>query len=284
MADQVIERDSLGPLTKLRPGWSRGCLSGAPNVKTQFATSMVFKEYKPRSARRHRLHGSIRYACSGRRIAVLQGSGKTDLNRSLAMRHRQRRHGTGRLRDAVDSRKFLISLTTVKGVSQTAAELQHLLNERSVLAARGIEVDDAQRYALLREVASALTFLHDIDVCVGDISPKNMLFALTPREAVYFIDCDAMRIKGISALPQAETPGWEVPPGEELATIYSDTYKLGLLALRLVAGDQDTRSPKRIPSATPNLLRQIITDTLTKEPERRPLPAAWSYVLGHAVE
>ena len=124
--------------------------------------------------------------------------------------------------------EFFISLTTVKGVSTSTAEFQHLLNHSSVLAARGITVDDAQRYSLLREVASGLAFLHKHGVCVGDISPKNMLFSLTPHEAVYFIDCDAMRIDGVSALTQVETPGWAVPAGEDLATIYSDTYKLGL--------------------------------------------------------
>jgi hypothetical protein len=75
--------------------------------------------------------------------------------------------------------------------------------------------------------------LHKHGVCVGDISPKNLLFALIPHPAVYFIDCDAMRIDGVSVLRQVETPGWQVPAGEELATVYSDTYKLGLLALRL---------------------------------------------------
>ena len=103
--------------------------------------------------------------------------------------------------------EFFIPLKTVKGVSNTAAEFQHLLNHSSVLAARGIDIDDAQRYSLLREVASGLAFLHKHGVCVGDISPKNLLFSLTPHAAVYFIDCDAMRINGVSALPQMETPG-----------------------------------------------------------------------------
>src|SRR6202012_357386 len=106
----------------------------------------------------------------------------------------------------------------------------------------------------------------------------------TPHAAAYFIDCDAMRINGVSALPQMETPDWEVPAGEELATIYSDAYKLGLLALRLGAGPHETKNLGHIPSATPALLRQIITDTLSKAPQQRPLPEAWSYVLGHAVE
>jgi eukaryotic-like serine/threonine-protein kinase len=179
---------------------------------------------------------------------------------------------------------FYIDLTTVKGISRTTAEFQHLLNPPSVLTARGITITDAQRYALLREVAKALAFLHRIGVCVGDISPKNLLFSLHPRPAVYFIDCDAMRINGVSVLPQVETPEWEVPAGEELATIHSDTYKLGLLALRLLARDQNTKDIQQLPSTTPKPLRQLITDTLTNKPERRPLPEAWTYLLGHTLE
>jgi serine/threonine-protein kinase len=179
---------------------------------------------------------------------------------------------------------FFTELTTVKGVSSTPAEFQHLLNHSSVLAARGIVIDDVQRYTLLREAASALAFLHKHGVCVGDISPKNLLYTLTPQQGIYFIDCDAMRINDVSALTQVETPGWGVPSGEELATIYSDTYKLGLLALRLLAGDHDTTNPAHLPPTTPALLRQLITDTVTSDAERRPLPQAWTYVLGHAIE
>jgi len=153
-----------------------------------------------------------------------------------------------------------------------------------VLAARGITIDNAQRYTLLRETASALAFLHKHGVCVGDISPKNLLFSLDPHEAVYFIDCDAMRINGVSVLPQVETPGWNAPTGEELATIYSDTYKLGLLALRLLTGEQDTTNLQHIPTNTPTQLRQIITDTLTRPAHQRPLPEAWTYVLANAIE
>jgi hypothetical protein len=93
-----------------------------------------------------------------------------------------------------------------------------------------------------------------------------------------------MRINTVSALPQVETPGWNAPPGEELATIYSDTYKLGLLALRLLTGDHDTTNPRHLPATTPALLRQVITDTLTKQPHQRPLPEAWNYVLTSAIK
>ncbi|MGA8546863.1 MAG: hypothetical protein WB785_16605 [Mycobacterium sp.] len=283
MTRQVIPRDRLGVLSKIGQG-GQGVVYGAPNVKTKFAASMVYKEYKAQTlaeidfgaltAMPALVEESLSYAQAERLIsfaawpcALVEDSGAP----------------TGFVMPAIHD-EFFINLTTVKGVSRTTAEFQHLLNHSSVLAARGITIDDAQRYALLREVASALAFLHKHRVWVGDISPKNLLFSLTPHEAVYFIDCDAMRINGVSVLRQVETPGWEAPPGEELATIYSDTYKLGLLALRLLAGDHDTKNLQHMPSTTPGMLRQIITDTLTNPPHQRPLPEAWTYVLGHAIE
>jgi serine/threonine protein kinase len=283
MTAQVIERDKLGVLTKIGQG-GQGVVYGAPNVKTKFAASMVYKEYKTQTraeidfaalaAMPSLVEDSLSYAEAERLIsiaawpcALVEDAGAP----------------TGFVMPAIPD-EFFIAITTAKGVSSTTAEFQHLLNHPSVLAARGIDVDDAQRCTLLRETASALAFLHKHGVCVGDISPKNLLFSLTPHEAIYFIDCDAMRINTVSALRQVETPGWDTPPGEELATIYSDTYKLGLLALRLLAGHQDTKNPQHLPQTTPNLLRQIITDTLTNAPAQRPLPEAWTYVLGHAIE
>jgi eukaryotic-like serine/threonine-protein kinase len=283
MTAQVIHRDRLGVLTKIGQG-GQGVVYRAPNVKTTFAASMVFKEYKPQARAEidftalasmpALVEDSLSYAQAERMVsiaawpcALVEDDGAS----------------TGFVMPAI-SDQFFIPLTTVKGVSNTTAEFQHLLNHPSVLEARGINITDNQRYSLLREVASALTFLHKHRVCVGDMSPKNLLFSLTPHEAVYFIDCDAMRINGISALRQLETPGWDAPSGEELATIYTDTYKLGLLALRLLVGDHDTTNPHHLPATTPNMLRQIITDTLKRQPTSRPLPDAWSYVLGHAIE
>jgi eukaryotic-like serine/threonine-protein kinase len=283
MTRQVIERDKLGVLTKIGQG-GQGVVYRAPNVKTKFAASMVYKEYKTQTlaeidftalaAMPALVEDSLSYSQAERLISVAAWPCALVENAGTSM---------GFVMPTIAD-EFFIPLKTVKGVSNTAAEFQHLLNHSSVLAARGIDIDDVQRYSLLREVASGLAFLHKHGVCVGDISPKNLLFSLKPHAAVYFIDCDAMRINGVSALPQMETPEWEVPAGEELATIYSDAYKLGLLALRLVAGDHDTKNLQHIPSTTPGLLRQVITDTLSKAPHQRPLPEAWSYVLGHAIE
>jgi sugar lactone lactonase YvrE/serine/threonine protein kinase len=283
MAGQVIERDRLGVLTKIAQG-GQGVVYQAPNAKTKFAASMVYKEYKPQvradidftalAAMPALVEQSLSYAQAEQLISIAAWPCAMVEDGSTP---------TGFVMPTIPQ-QFFIALTTVKGSSTAAAEFAHLLNHPTVLRARGISVDDAQRYTLLREAASGLAFLHKQGVCVGDISPKNLLFALTPDPAVYFIDCDAMRINSVSVLPQVETPGWQVPAEEELATIYSDTYKLGLLALRLLVGDHDTTNPAHLPFTTPDLLRQAITDTLTNPPQRRPLPDAWNYVLGNAIE
>jgi serine/threonine protein kinase len=283
MTRQVIGRDKLGVLTKIAQG-GQGIVYQAPNVTVKFAASMVYKEYKPQTrtaidvtalaAMPALVEDSLSYAQAEQMVsiaawpcALVDDNGAT----------------TGFVMPAIPP-QFFTMLTTAKGSASSAAEFQHLLNHSSVLAARGVSIDDAQRYSLLRETAAGLAFLHKHGVCVGDISPKNLLFSLTPHPAVYFIDCDAMRINSTSVLPQVETPGWQVPAGEELATIYSDSYKIGLLALRLLVGDHDTTNPAHLPATTPDLLRQVITDTLTNPPQRRPLPEAWNYVLGSAIE
>jgi eukaryotic-like serine/threonine-protein kinase len=283
MTAQVIQRDKLGAITKIAQG-GQGVVYRAPKVKTKFAASMVYKEYKAQTA------GQIDFDALSAMPALVEDSlSYKEAERLISIAAwpcaliQDGDTSKGFVMPAIPD-EFFISMTTVKGISNSSAEFQHLLNHYSVLEARGINIDDAQRYTLLREVASALEFMHKHGVCVGDISPKNLLFSLDPHEAIYFIDCDAMRINGISALPQVETPGWEAPAGEELATIYTDTYKLGLLALRLLVGDHDTKNPQHLPPDTPEQLRQIITDTLKNQPHSRPLPQAWTYVLGHAIE
>jgi serine/threonine protein kinase len=210
----VIARDALGTLTKLGHG-GQGIVYQAPKVKTKFADAMVFKEYQPQ-ARAHVSFDALSAMPTLVEDTLSYHDGQA-LVSIAAWPCALVENGTGPVGFVMPTvpDSFYIDLTTVKGVSRTAAEFQHLLNPPSVLAARGITITDTQRYQLLREVAKTLAFLHRIGVCVGDISPKNLLFSLQPRPAVYFIDCDAMRINDVSVLPQTETPEWEVPAGEE---------------------------------------------------------------------
>ncbi|WP_131811932.1 protein kinase family protein [Mycobacterium mantenii] len=282
MARAAIERSRLGQLTKIGQG-GQGVVYRAPKVSTRFSDHLVFKNYKSQA------RDEIDFSALAAMPDLVESMVYEDGERLISMAAwpcaivEDSGTPTGFVMPEIPE-KFFISLTTLKGKSLNPAEFQHLLNPQAVLYARGISIDDEQRYTLLREVAAGLTFLHSNGVCVGDISPKNLLFSLEPPLTVYFIDCDAMRINEVSALPQVETPGWEVPPGEDLATVFSDTYKLGLLALRLLVGDQDIKSAQGIPSTTPNALRKLIADTLNRPPDKRPLPETWIYVLGNAIE
>jgi DNA-binding helix-hairpin-helix protein with protein kinase domain len=167
----VIAHDDLGVLTKIGQG-GQGVVYRAPNVKTKFAASMVYKEYKIRAradinftalaAMPALVEESLSYAQAERLVsiaawpcALVEEAGTP----------------TGFVMPAIPE-EFFIPLTTVKGVSTTTAEFQHLLNHPSVLEARGIDIDDLQRWTLLRELASGLAFLHKHGVCVGDISEE----------------------------------------------------------------------------------------------------------------
>jgi hypothetical protein len=173
---------------------------------------------------------------------------------------------------------FFVQMRKSSGVSREAAEFQHLLNDDSFLARRQIDLSDRRRYELLAETTRALSVFHRHGIAVGDLSPKNLLFTYEPDPGVYFLDCDAMRFQGQSVMPQVETPGWEVRavnPGEDLGTEASDSYKLGLLALRLLTGSQDRRDPARLPRKVPVAIRDLIAAALSADPARRPEPANW---------
>ncbi|MGP4002731.1 hypothetical protein [Streptomyces sp. 8N706] len=116
---------------------------------------------------------------------------------------------------------------------------EFLLNEDKYLTKVGIVISDEQRLRLLRDLGAMLARFHSLGAVVGDLSPKNLLFGLEPEPSCFLIDCDAMRLHGRDVLPQMETPGWNVPAGEPPATQRSDAYKFGLLAARLIGGQQD---------------------------------------------
>lgn len=172
--------------------------------------------------------------------------------------------------------KFSVQLQGARGDRKPVlAQFQHLLNSPAFLSNKGIRLSHADQFRLLGDVADALDSFHRRDVCVGDLSPMNLLFSLhddTP--AIYFIDCDAMVVGGASVAPQAETPSWAVPTGETLGTPQSDAYKFGLLALRLLAGDQSTHDPERLP-AFADTVRPLVERSLSTKTTDRPRPSDW---------
>ncbi|MDI3385533.1 lipopolysaccharide kinase InaA family protein [Streptomyces sp. B-S-A8] len=175
----------------------------------------------------------------------------------------------------------LRSLTGTPTGAKRLANLEYLLNSDDYVAGIGLTISERHRLMLLADLAATLTRLHRIGITVGDLSPKNLLFTTDPQPECFLIDCDAMRLRGATVLPQAETPDWQVPSGEEKATRTSDVYKFALLAVRLFARDQSATDPTALSSAGPGLV-DLARASLNSDPARRPTPAAWAEQLTSA--
>ncbi|MBM9509643.1 hypothetical protein [Actinacidiphila acididurans] len=154
------------------------------------------------------------------------------------------------------------------------AGVEFLLNPRPYLDRIGIDLGDRQRLQLLMNVAGLLDGLHRLGVAVGDLSPKNLLFTLDPQPSCFFIDCDAMALGGRSVLRQTETPGWELPIGEPLATPAGDRFKFSLLAVRLFLGDQEDRDVAALAAVSPRL-GELARLGLSATPGERPPLREW---------
>jgi eukaryotic-like serine/threonine-protein kinase len=165
--------------------------------------------------------------------------------------------------------------TQTQGIRQKPADVAFLLNSDQYVSSSGITVSEHDRLSLLAALATALDRLHDLDIFVGDLSPKNLLFSLRPpRPGCFILDCDAMRVRGQTVLKQLHTPDWEVPDGEPGATAAADAYKFGLLAIRLFARDQSSRDRGPLAAVSPEL-GHLAELSQHSDPAQRPLPAAW---------
>lgn len=115
-------------------------------------------------------------------------------------------------------------------------ELQFLIFEKKAMWA-DLQLPDAdQRRELLIGYARLFKALHSLDIIIGDVSPRNLLWSIDPYPAVYALDCDGCRINGHPApMPQAQTPDWADPDQEVgVATFATDRFKLALLIIRVL--------------------------------------------------
>lgn len=163
------------------------------------------------------------------------------------------------------------------------AGFEFLLNGEGYLDRMGIAITDRQRLQLLLDLSGTLAKLHRLGIVVGDLSPKNVLYRLEPEPGCFLIDCDAMRLKGRDALSQRETPDWALPEGEELATRAGDSHKFGLLAIRLLAGVQNTRDTGDAARVSTELGR-LAEASLHDDPGLRPALSDWSRPLSRAIK
>jgi serine/threonine protein kinase len=181
----------------------------------------------------------------------------------------------GFLMRAVPSTYQFNFMTVSQGSMAKLSNVEFLLNSDSYVRAAGISISERDRLNFLGTLAEAMSRLHALGVVIGDLSPKNLLFNLNSYSSCFIIDCDAVALHGESALDQVDTPDWEVPPGEQKGTEASDSYKFGLLAIRLFAKDQSSHDPSAVAARSPELGRLAILSQ-DHDPLKRPSPGSWA--------
>jgi DNA-binding helix-hairpin-helix protein with protein kinase domain len=129
--------------------------------------------------------------------------------------------------------------TAVLSGSVKLREVQYLLYPLKPAWAGIGSVTAEQRVEIARAVVELFSDLHQLNVIVGDVSGKNLLWRVSPAPGVLLLDCDALRKTG-SHPPthQLHTPDWDDPHTQAgHATLDSDRYKLSLLIGRILSQD-----------------------------------------------
>ncbi|WP_316521989.1 hypothetical protein [Kitasatospora brasiliensis] len=271
----TVERDSLVLARRLGQG-GQGTVHEVAD-----RPGVVYKEYRPETL--PELDSDALTAIVAL-LAALDGAEARRLRDRAAWPTavvRQRGRTCGFLMRAAPER-FHFDLHALGGATvatRRLATLEFLLNDDGYVAGVGLTVSDRDRLELLADLAGTLSRLHRLGIAVGDLSPKNLLFATGAgdggRATCFLIDCDAVRLRGATVLPQVETPDWQLPPGEERGTAAGDAYKLALLAVRLFARDQNAVDPAALAALSP-ALGDLARAGLDPDPARRPAPALWA--------
>lgn len=181
---------------------------------------------------------------------------------------------TGFLMRSVPHR-FSFDLRTLSGTVRKLTTMEFLLNDDAYVGQIGLQVSERDRLLVLADLADTLARLHSMDIVVGDLSPKNLLFTTGASPECFLIDCDAMRLGGAEALPQVETPDWQIPADEQKGTPESDAYKFALLAVRVFARDQASTDLARLAAISP-ALADLAAAGLHQPPSLRPDPRQWA--------
>lgn len=152
---------------------------------------------------------------------------------------------------------------------------------------RALPPHDAVRIAT--EIAEALDYAHRSDIVHRDIKPENILLADGHAVVADFGIARALVASGASPIPTGEDGAIvgsrrymspEQAAGDANVDARADVYSLGCVLFEMLSGEPPEDGSralaarlKRVPEA-PAALRQLLTDCLSPQRERRPASAA----------
>lgn len=145
------------------------------------------------------------------------------------------------------------------------------------------DVDRTERLIMLAQLVYVIGRLHRYGWVFGDVSFKNVVFALDPPR-IMLLDCDGAAELADTSRRQASTPHWDPPEcpiqppagrprRQALQDDVTDVYKLGLAMLRCLApgkGASSTRKASRLQGDLEQAGVDIITRALSDDRSVRP--------------
>lgn len=188
--------------------------------------------------------------------------------------------GVGCVMPLLDDRFFHKFQSLTGLVSVRPLEIQHLFVPKQRNVQVGLpHASHIQRLSLCFEASRALDVLHSTGLIYGDVSSRNLLFSLRPNPTVVFVEGDALRRSGSSAVvPQVETPDWPAPEEAKAQSEPTDRYKLGLMILRILTpgpGTSTNRDPLSIGDRLDPEGRNLLRQALGTSRDHRPTAGEW---------
>jgi hypothetical protein len=164
-------------------------------------------------------------------------------------------------------------------------EMTWTIAKRATIEAAQInlrEISHEERLLLVAELARAISYLHERRWVFGDLSLKNVVFALDPPR-IMLLECDQAAALDDLGRVQSSTPFWEPPEvatapspdqkGYHLQDTATDCYKLGLAILRCLtpgAGAAFTTSMDRLTGKLDSEGTDLVARALSPDRAARP--------------
>jgi hypothetical protein len=142
------------------------------------------------------------------------------------------------------------------------------------------EIEQLERLILLGKLVWAVGRLHKHRWVFGDLSFRNVAFALNPPRMM-LLDCDGAAALDDTERKQPSTPNWDPPecpiapsPGQRRQQDdVTDVYKLGLAVLRCLSpgkGAMSTRNPDRLDGRLDEAGIDLVRRALGTDRSQRP--------------
>lgn len=280
-----VSRADLGPLTPLAQGAFGKVFRANAFTLAGDPTALAFKEFTVDEAVQARAaRAAVEFRTS------LSPADRADLDRFSAWPRALVTDGRdvcGLLMPLIPKEFFCQLIDADSGdMTEKPREMDWLIaSQQQRLAARidlG-ELDDTERLILMAQLVYIIGRLHKHGWVFGDLSFRNVVFAVDPLR-VMLIDCDGAAALADPSRKQFSTPFWDPPEcpatlasgqqrQQELQDAVTDTYKLGLAILRCLRpgkGASSTRAVSRLASTLDQEGTDLVTRALSADRDLRP--------------